>query len=52
LVISYRADGIPSIGQLRALLGKYKPNVEELRRKNYKYVLSTNNSEEVLLIGR
>jgi len=51
LVISYRADGIPSIGQLKALLGKYKLNVEESRRKNYKYVLSTNNSEEVLLIG-
>jgi len=23
-----------------------------LKRKNYKYVLSTNNSEEVLLIGK
>jgi len=52
MVISYRADGIPSIEELIALLKKYKPNVEELRRKNYKYVLSTNNSEEVLLIGK
>ena len=51
IVVSYRADGIPSIGQLTALLAKYKPSVEGLRRKNYKYVLSTNNSEEVLLIG-
>lgn len=52
MVISYRADGIPSVDELIALLKKYKPNVEELRRKNYKYVLSTNNSEEVLLIGK
>ena len=52
LVVSYRSDGIPSIGELIALLKKYKPNVEELRRRNYKYVLSTNHSEEVLLIGK
>lgn len=52
LVISYRSDGIPSVEYLIALLRKYKPNVEELERKNYKYVLSTNNSEEVLLIGK
>jgi len=52
IVISYRSDGIPSIEELIHLLKKYKSNVEELRRKNYKYVLSTNHSEEVLLIGR
>lgn len=52
MVISYRSDGIPSVDELIALLKKYKPNVEELRRKNYKYVLSANNSEEVLLIGK
>ncbi|HPD60364.1 MAG TPA: DNA methyltransferase, partial [Thermodesulfobacteriota bacterium] len=52
LVVSYRADGIPSIEDLEDLMKKYKPTVEEVRRKNYKYVLSTNHSEEVLLIGK
>jgi adenine-specific DNA methylase len=52
LVISYRSDGIPSIEELRFLLKKYKTDVEELKRKNYKYVLSNNHSEEVLLIGK
>ena len=52
LVVSYRSDGIPSIKQLTELLKKYKPKVEQIRRTNYKYVLSTNNSEEVLLIGK
>ena len=52
MVISYRSDGIPSIGELIHLLKKYKADVRELRRKNYKYVLSTNYSEEVLLIGK
>jgi adenine-specific DNA methylase len=52
LVISYRSDGIPSIAELIKLLKKYKPDVVELKRKNYKYVLSNNHSEEVLLIAR
>lgn len=52
LVVSYRSDGVPSIAELENLLKKYKPNVEELKRKSYKYVLSTNHSEEVLLIGK
>ncbi len=52
LVVSYRADGIPLIEDLENLMRKYKPTVEEVRRKNYKYVLSTNHSEEVLLIGK
>lgn len=51
LVVSYRADGIPSIEELIILLKKYKKNVKELKRKNYKYVLSLNHSEEVILIG-
>ncbi len=51
LVISYRSDGIPPIDVLITLLKKYKYSVEEVKRKSYKYVLSTNNSEEVLLIG-
>ena len=52
LVISYRSDGIPSIGELVNMLKKFKSNVEELKRKNYKYVLSNNNSEEILLIAK
>jgi adenine-specific DNA methylase len=51
LVISYRSDGIPSIEELKDLLKKYKSSVEEIRHKNYKYVLSHSKSEEVLLIG-
>ncbi len=52
LVVSYRSDGIPSIEELVNLLKKYKSNVEELKRKSYKYVLSNDHSEEVLLIGK
>jgi len=51
LVVSYRSDGIPLINELVLLLKKYKSNVVEARRKKYKYVLSKNHSEEVLLIG-
>lgn len=52
LVVSYRSDGIPSIEELKSLLKKYKSDVKEVKRKNYKYVLSNNHSEEVLLIGK
>ncbi|MBI3814663.1 MAG: hypothetical protein HY279_09400 [Nitrospinae bacterium] len=52
LVVSYRSDGIPSIEELENLLKKYKPSVEEIKRKSYKYVLSNNHSEEILLIGK
>lgn len=52
LVISYRSDGIPTISELVDLLKRYKSNVEELKQKSYKYVLSNNHSEEVLLIGK
>ena len=51
LVISYRADGIPSLDELVDLLKKYKEDIQEIKRKNYKYALSTNHSEEILLIG-
>ncbi len=44
LVASYRSDGIPTTEELRGLTKKYKPVVEESRRKNYKYVLSNNQS--------
>ena len=51
LVVSYRSDGIPSIEELVYLLRRYKKDVAEIKRKNYKYVLSNNYSEEVLLIA-
>ncbi len=51
LVVSYRSDGIPSVEELVDLLKKYKSEVHEIKRKNYKYVLSNNHSEEILLIG-
>lgn len=52
LVVSYRSDGIPSIDELKRLLKKYKPNVEERVWSDYKYVLSNGHSEEILLIGK
>lgn len=52
LVVSYRSDGIPAIEEIENLMRKYKTNIEELKRKDYKYVLSSNHSEEVLLIGK
>jgi adenine-specific DNA-methyltransferase len=52
LVVSYRGDGIPPIAELEKLLGKYKREVVELKRKTHKYVLSNSCSEEVLLIAR
>lgn len=53
LVISYRSDGIPSEGELAALLQKYKSSVRSIHFGRYQYVLSTNpKSEEILLIGK
>lgn len=51
LVISYRSDGIPTIGELETILKRYKSRIIEVKRKNYQYVLSHRQSEEVLLIG-
>lgn len=51
LVISYRSDGIPSIDELINILRRYKQTIHEIKRKDYKYALSTNEIEEVLLIG-
>jgi adenine-specific DNA methylase len=51
LVISYRSDGIPAIGELETILKRYKSRIIEVKRKNYQYVLSHHQSEEVLLIG-
>ena len=52
IVISYRSDGIPSIEELISIVKQFKRNVRLMTSKNYKYVLSTNNnSNEILLIG-
>jgi len=41
-----------AINELVTLLKKYKSNAEEVKRNNYKYVLSNNHLEEVLVIGK
>jgi adenine-specific DNA-methyltransferase len=51
IVVSYRSDGIPSITDLKRILGKYKPEIREIRYGDYKYVLSNGRSEECLLVG-
>ncbi len=51
IIVSYRSDGIPSITDLKRILGKYKPVVREIRYGGYKYVLSNGSSEECLLLG-
>jgi adenine-specific DNA-methyltransferase len=52
LVVSYRADGIPSIPELTSLLRRYKRRVDIAETSNYRYVLSTRRSAEVLIIAR
>jgi hypothetical protein len=52
LVISYRSDGIPSIGELVKSMRGVKRNVDVYELAAYQYALSTNRmSCEVLLIG-
>lgn len=50
LIVSYRNNGIPSKSDLIALLRRYKPSVTEAN-KSQKYVLSKQNSKELLLIA-
>ena len=51
LVISYRSDGIPSVNDLIKIVKQFKKNYKLVTFKNYKYVLSTNNkSDEILII--
>jgi len=53
LVVSYRADGIPTISELTHMLKRFKTIVEVRNFGQYKYALSTNaRSAEILLIGR
>ena len=52
LVVSYRDNGIPSEQELFDLLSQHKQKVIEVRKKNYKYVLSKYSSSELLFIAR
>jgi adenine-specific DNA-methyltransferase len=52
IVISYRSDGIPSVEDLIKIVKQFKKNSNLVTFKNYKYVLSTNDkSDEILIIG-
>ena len=50
LVVSYRDDGTPTINELVEMLKKRKKSVE-VKKLDYKYVLSNENSKEVLIIA-
>ncbi len=51
LVVSYRDDGMPSVDEITDMLKKYKEKVD-IKKADYKYVLSNGNSKEVLLIAQ
>lgn len=51
VVISYRADGIPSIAELEGMARQVKRLVRVHTLDSYKYVLSTRQTAEVLIIG-
>lgn len=50
IVISYRADGVPSIEDIQTLLLKVKSDVF-VERFDYKYALSKQKSQECLIVG-
>ena len=52
IVVSYRADGIPSIPELTSLLRRHRQHVTVAETLNYRYVLSKRRSAEVLIIGQ
>ena len=51
LVVSYRDDGTPTIAEFVEMLKKYKDSIE-VKKLDYKYVLSNGNSKEVLIIAK
>jgi len=51
LVVSYRDNGIPSEQELFDLLSQHKKKVIEVKKRNYKYVLSTYSSCELLYVA-
>lgn len=50
MVVSYRDNGTPTVEELVGMLGKYKKSIE-VKKLDYKYVLSSGNSKEVLIIA-
>lgn len=51
LVVSYRYNGIPTISELVDMLKKHKTSIE-IKKFDYKYVLSNGASKEVLIIAK
>lgn len=51
LIVSYRADGIPSITDLEKLMQQVKRRVQIHTLNGYQYALSTRRTAEVLIIG-
>lgn len=51
IVVSYRNDGFPTIKEIIEILQKYKNNIE-VHTTDYKYVLSTKRSKEILIIAK
>jgi len=51
ICISYRSDGIPSIEEIKGFVKDYKKNVDVFYFDNYRYVLSNDNTQEVLITG-
>ncbi len=51
LVVSYREDGTPAISELVNMIEKHKKFIE-VKKIEYKYVLSNGNSKEVLIVAR
>ena len=52
IIISYRIDGIPSIQELKDLLSKYKNSIYEIYSTDYKYVLSTKKTKEIIIVAK
>jgi adenine-specific DNA-methyltransferase len=50
LVVSYRDNGTPTISELANMLAEIKQSVD-VKKLDYKYVLSNENSKEVLIIS-
>ncbi|MDR2431270.1 MAG: DNA adenine methylase [Candidatus Margulisbacteria bacterium] len=51
LIVSYRDDGLPSVDILVEMLRKYKQSIE-IKKLEYRYVLSNAFSREALIIAR
>ena len=53
IIMSYRSNGYPSIGELETIIKRYKKNVKTINLGNYGYALNKKNHEnfEILIIG-